>query len=129
MSGGPWRLLALPPLDPGLLEHLFGATALGPDVELVVLPERTQAAVRLRSGVRVGAIPDVARQHGADHATDVRLLAREEDHVLQTAVVPAGNEAAERLDAVVELVGELALPVDAPRGDEEGAAVEEDYYW
>ena len=45
MSGGSWRLLALPPLDPGLLEHLFGATALGADVELVVLPERTQAAV------------------------------------------------------------------------------------
>ena len=42
---GAWRLLALPPLDPGLLEHLFGATALGPDVELVVPGERTQAAV------------------------------------------------------------------------------------
>lgn len=42
----PWRLLALPPLDPGLLEHLFGATALGAGrVELVVPPERTQAAV------------------------------------------------------------------------------------
>ncbi len=40
-----WRLLALPPLDAGLLEALFGATALGPDLELVVPPERTQAAV------------------------------------------------------------------------------------
>ncbi|MCU1693838.1 MAG: 3-phosphoglycerate dehydrogenase [Frankiales bacterium] len=40
-----WRLLALPPLDAGLLEALFGATALGPDVELVVPGERTQAAV------------------------------------------------------------------------------------
>ena len=40
-----WRLLALPPLAPDVLEHLFGATALGADVELVVPPERTQAAV------------------------------------------------------------------------------------
>ncbi|MCW2606146.1 MAG: 3-phosphoglycerate dehydrogenase [Frankiales bacterium] len=42
---GPLRLLALPPLDAGLLELLFGATALGDGVELVVPPERTQAAV------------------------------------------------------------------------------------
>ncbi|MCW2776894.1 MAG: 3-phosphoglycerate dehydrogenase [Frankiales bacterium] len=41
----PYRLLALPPLDAGLLELLFGATALGPEVELVVPPQRTQAAV------------------------------------------------------------------------------------
>lgn len=42
----PWRLLALPPLDRGLLEHVFGATAYGAGrVELVVPVERTQAAV------------------------------------------------------------------------------------
>ena len=36
-----WRLLALPPLDPGLLEALFG----DPRMELITPPERTQAAV------------------------------------------------------------------------------------
>ena len=36
-----WRLLALPPLDHGLLEALFG----DPRVELITPPERTQAAV------------------------------------------------------------------------------------
>jgi phosphoglycerate dehydrogenase-like enzyme len=37
----PWRLLALPPLDHGLLEALFG----DPRVELVTPAERTQEAV------------------------------------------------------------------------------------
>ena len=36
-----WRLLALPPLPPDLLESLFG----DPRIELVIPPERTQAAV------------------------------------------------------------------------------------
>ena len=45
MSAGTWRLLALPPLDRGRLEQLFGPAALGADVELVLPPERTQAAV------------------------------------------------------------------------------------
>ena len=36
-----WRLLALPPLPPDLLESLFG----DPRIELVTPPERTQAAV------------------------------------------------------------------------------------
>jgi len=38
-----WRLLALPPLPPDLLESLFG----DPRIELVTPPERTQAAVDL----------------------------------------------------------------------------------
>ncbi len=42
---GPWRLLALPPLPAELLQALFGPEALGGDVELVLPPERTQAAV------------------------------------------------------------------------------------
>lgn len=41
MTEPRWRLLALPPFPPDLLEALFG----DPRVELVVPPERTQAAV------------------------------------------------------------------------------------
>ena len=41
MTEPRWRLLALPPLPPDVLEALFGE----PRLELVVPPERTQAAV------------------------------------------------------------------------------------
>jgi phosphoglycerate dehydrogenase-like enzyme len=61
----PWRLLALPPLEPVLLEQLFGAAALGPRVELVVPAERTQAAVD-------ALLPDVDLVLGS-WAHDVRL--------------------------------------------------------
>src|SRR4051794_28920756 len=77
------------------------------------LRQGPQAPARLRPGVRVVLVPGISRQHRADHAADVRGLAWKEDDVLQAPVVPAGDKIAEALHAVVELVGELALPVDA----------------
>ena len=38
---------------------------------------------------------------------------RKENDVLQAAVIPAGDKIAERLDAVIEGIGEFAFPVDA----------------
>src|SRR5688500_4785613 len=77
------------------------------------LRQCAQPTLRLRTRVRVLAIPHVTGEHRADHAADFFLLSWKEDHVLQAAVVPAGHEGAEGLDAIIQLIGELALPVDA----------------
>src|SRR6185503_13176975 len=76
------------------------------------LRECAQAPPGLRAGVRVVAIPHVSGEHRADHAADVVRLAREEDHLLKAAVVPAGDEGTEGLDAIVQRLDEVALPVD-----------------
>src|SRR5688572_28561816 len=55
--------------------------------------QRTQAPTGLRSRERILGIPGVSREHGADHAPDGGILVLEEDHVLQAAVIPAGDEA------------------------------------
>src|SRR5687768_18549952 len=97
------------PATPPLPRPPPGSSVHGALVSAAHLRQRAQAPAGLGTGVRIFPIPNVTREHRADHATDVLLLAREEDDLLQTAVVPAGHEGAEGLDAVVERLGELTL--------------------
>src|SRR3546814_12560889 len=62
--------------------------------------------------VWIRQIPAVAGEHCADHALDFFVLARVEEDRRQAAVVPAFDEAAERLDADLQRLGEFAIPVD-----------------
>ncbi|KAI1695956.1 hypothetical protein Ddc_20780 [Ditylenchus destructor] len=71
------------------------------------------AQTALRTGhERVGRIPGVAGQDGADHAADLGLGAFIEDHILEFAAVPALDVGAEGLDTHHQRVGEVGLPVD-----------------
>lgn len=122
-----WRLLALPPMDPGLLEQHFGSGALGSDIELVVPAERTQAAVD-------ALLPDVDLVLGS-WAHDVRLTdpGPRVCFVQQPSVgvdpirveaftaagVPVSNTAGANTITVVEWVvgATLALLRNIPEGD------------